>query len=322
MTDPVVPEPIPTPAVDVSSDVSAPIVVRELDVAGPDGAVLHAYDTGAPDGVEDPLVVVWFHGTPNIGPPPAPLFDAGRRHGIRWVGYDRPGYGGSTPRPDRSVASAATDLRRVLDHLGIDGFAAMGHSGGGPHALAAAALMPERVRSVAVMSPVAPYGPATAEGLDWFAGLAPAGEASLRAAVAGRAAKERHEAAVADGPEQSAEDIGFLPVDEDVLAGPWGWLGSVVRPAMAAGAGPVVDDDLAYVRDWGFDPADVTAPTLVVHGDADGMVPASHGRWLAARVPDAELWVEAGGGHISVLSRAEDALDWLAEHARRLKRPR
>ncbi|WP_242653120.1 alpha/beta fold hydrolase [Intrasporangium flavum] len=315
MSDPVVPEPNPSPAPDAPGDPSVVVDVRELDVAGPDGAVLRAYDTGAPDGVAEPLVVVWFHGTPNIGPPPAPLFDAGRRHGVRWVGYDRPGYGGSTPRPDRSVASAAGDLERVLDHLGIDTFAAMGHSGGGPHALAAAALLPDRVRSVVAMSPVAPYGPVTAEGLDWFAGLAPAGEASLRAAVAGREAKEAHEAGLVDGPEQSAEDIGFLPVDEVMFDGPWRWLVSVVRPALAAGAGPVVDDDLAYVRDWGFDPAEVTAPTLVVHGDADGMVPASHGRWLAGRVPGAELWVEEGGGHISVLSRAEDALDWLAEHA-------
>jgi pimeloyl-ACP methyl ester carboxylesterase len=296
--------------------VPEPPVVRELDVEAPDGSVLHVYDTGAPDGVADPPVVVWFHGTPNIGPPPVPLFPAGRRHGVRWVGYDRPGYGGSTPRPDRSVGSAADDVRRVLDHLGVGTFSAMGHSGGGSHVLAAAALLPTRVRSAVAISPVAPYGPATAAGIDWFAGMAPGGEASLRAAVAGRAAKERHEAAGAGGPEPSAEDLGFLPADEAMFAGPWGWFGSVVGPAVAAGPAPVVDDDLAYVRDWGFDPAEVTAPTLVVHGEADRMVPASHGRWLAGRVPGAELWVEPGAGHISVLARAEDALDWLVEHAR------
>ena len=70
-------------------------------------------------------------------------------------------------------------------------FAVMGHSGGGPHALACGALLPDRVVAVVVGAGLAPYG---ADGLDWFAGMVPAGVASLRAAVAGRAAKEAHQA--------------------------------------------------------------------------------------------------------------------------------
>jgi pimeloyl-ACP methyl ester carboxylesterase len=291
----------------------ATIPVTESDVDLGDGHVLHVYDTGDPGTPHvEPLVVVWHHGTPNIGAPPRPLFDAAARLGIRWVSYDRPGYGGSTPRPDRDVASAARDVAAVADALGADSFAVMGHSGGGTHALAPAALLGERVRGVVSISPVAPFG---ASGLDWFAGMAPGGEASLRAAAAGRKAKEAHEAAAAQVPEGEV-DFGFVPADEAAFSGPWGWLGSVVGPAMAAGPAALIDDDLAYVSDWGFDPAGIVAPTLVVHGGADRMVPASHGEWLAGAIPGAGLWLQPDDGHISVLRTAEQALTWLARTTR------
>jgi len=302
-----------TPSTSSTPTTPVTVTVTESDVDLGDGHVLHVYDTGDPGttGVE-PLVVVWHHGTPNIGAPPRPLFDAAARLGIRWVSYDRPGYGGSTARPGRDVASAARDVAAVADHLGVGSFAVMGHSGGGTHALAPAALLGDRVRGVVSVSPVAPFG---ASGLDWFAGMAPGGEASLRAAAAGREAKETHEAAAAQVPEDEV-DFGFVPADEEAFSGPWGWFGSVVGPAMAAGPAALIDDDLAYVSDWGFDPADIAAPTLVVHGAADRMVPASHGEWLARAIPGAELWLQPGDGHISVLRTAEDALTWLARAAR------
>jgi pimeloyl-ACP methyl ester carboxylesterase len=289
------------------------VTVTESDVDLGDGHVLHAYDTGDPgtQGVE-PLVVVWHHGTPNIGAPPRPLFDAAARLGIRWVSYDRPGYGGSTARPGRDVASAARDVAAVVDSLGVGSFAVMGHSGGGTHALAPAALLGDRVRGVVSISPVAPFG---ASGLDWFGGMAPGGEASLRAAAAGRAAKEAHEAAAGQAAEGEI-DFGFVPADEAAFSGPWGWLGSVVGPAMAAGPAALIDDDLAYVSDWGFEPGDVAAPTLVVHGGADRMVPPSHGEWLAGAIAGAQLRLQPDDGHISVLRTAEEALTWLAGAAR------
>jgi pimeloyl-ACP methyl ester carboxylesterase len=84
-----------------------------------------------------------------------------------------------------------------------------------------------------------------------------------------------------------------------------------VRPALASGPAAAIDDDLAYVRPWGCDPAAVAAPTLIVHGGADRVVPAAHGDWLAARCPNAELRSYEGDGHISVLAHAEAALEWL-----------
>lgn len=273
----------------------------ETDVALADGRTLHAYDTGG----DGPLVVFWHHGTPNLGTPPAPLF----RPGVRWISYDRPGYGGSTPRPDRDVASAAGDAAAVADALGVPRFALLGHSGGGPHALACAALLPDRALAVASVSGLAPYG---AEGLDWFAGMAPGSEASLRAAAEGRTAKEKHEAAGEDA------DIGFIAADWAALDGEWSWFNSVVGPAMAAGPAALIDDDLAYVRPWGFDPATITVPVLLAHGGGDRMVPSGHSRWLADHCPTAELRVIPAEGHVSVLAATgADTVTWLTGHGTR-----
>jgi pimeloyl-ACP methyl ester carboxylesterase len=278
--------------------------VHELDVSLPDGRTLHAYDRGDPSG--DRVAVIWHHGTPNIGPPPEPLFEAADRLGLRWIGYDRPGYGGSTPHPGRTIADAATNAAAVADRLGIDRFAVMGHSGGGPHALACAALLPDRVRAAVSMSGLAPF---TASGLDWFAGMIPDGEASLRAAAGGRAAKEQYELSGAEyDPQFTASDLA-------TLEGEWRWIGSVVGPALAAGPGGLIDDDVAYVEPWGFDPASIAAPVLLVHGESDGIVPVSHGRWLSEHISDAQWWPRPEAGHVSVLESAGAALDWLAAHA-------
>jgi len=186
------------------------LCVTETDLELGDGRTLHAYDTGADDAVGR-LAVFWHHGTPNIGAPPEPLFPAAARLGIRWVSYDRPGYGGSTPCPDRAEASAAADASAVADALGIDRFAVMDHSGGGSHALACGALLPGRVLGVIVVAGLAPFG---TEGLDWFEGFGPGGVAELRAAAAGRAALEKH-------LEESDGKPDFTPEDEAALAGEW-----------------------------------------------------------------------------------------------------
>src|SRR5215210_3425405 len=144
----------------------------ETDLELGDGRTLHVYDTGDAYGR---LAVFWHHGTPNIGAPPEPLFAAAEDLGIRWVSYDRAGYGRSTPDPGRNLASAAAGVSAVADRLGIDRFALMGHSGGGSHA------------------------------------LAPSGVASLGAAAEGRVAKERFQASDAEyDPEFTAADHAAL----------------------------------------------------------------------------------------------------------------
>jgi pimeloyl-ACP methyl ester carboxylesterase len=278
------------------------MTIREFDVALPDRRVLHGYDTGG----SRSLVVVWHHGTPNIGTPPEPLFEAADRLGIRWLSYDRPGYGGSTPLRGRDVASAGKDTAALADAVGLERFAVVGHSGGSPHALACGALLSERVSAVVAVSALAPYG---AQGLDWFSGMAPSGEATLRAAAAGREAKERHEATAMD------DGSGFTSADHAALSREWGWFGSVVGPALRDGPGGLIDDDLAYVAPWGFDPTRIEAPVLLLHGAEDRIAPVAHAEWLANRIPTAELRVVPGDGHISVLTSGASALEWLAARA-------
>ena len=242
--------------------------------------------------------VFYHHGTPNIGTPPEPLY----ADGIRWIGYDRPGYGDAPAEPGRDIASAARHTERIADELGLDRFGVFGHSGGGPHALACAALLGDRVTAAVSISGLAPYG---AEGLDWFAGMAV--PRALQAAVQGRAAKEAYEA------EAHQDDPSFfIPADWAALEGTWGWFGKVVGPAMAAGPEPAIDDDLAYANGWGFDPASIAVPVLLVHGGRDACVPAAHSAWLADHIPGAELRISPGEGHISVLiDAAQPAVDWL-----------
>ncbi|HEX2905152.1 MAG TPA: alpha/beta hydrolase [Jatrophihabitans sp.] len=274
--------------------------MRERDLQLPDGGTLHCYDSESGG-----LPVFWQHGTPNVGEPPVPLEEAAQRLGVRWVSFDRPGYGGSSPQPDRTLGSTADWVQAVATELELDRFAFMGHSGGSSHALAAAARLPGQTRAVVSVAALAPFD---AAGLDWFSGMAPAGVAGLTAAAAGRAAKEEHEAS-ADAPP------AFTEADVAMFSGPWRWLGSVAGRGMANGPDPLIDDDLAYVRPWGCAPADISVPVLLVHGDQDEIVPAAHSRWLAQQVPGAELWLQPGDGHISVLSTAESALRWLVEHA-------
>ncbi|MBB5376293.1 pimeloyl-ACP methyl ester carboxylesterase [Deinococcus metalli] len=275
-------------------------MVTETALTLQNGATLHVYDTGPADG----FPVVWHHGTPNIGAPPEPLFGAATRLGLRFVAYDRPGYGGSTPRPDRPVASAAFDVLALADALELDHYSVLGHSGGSPHALASAALHPDRVVAAVSIAGLAPF---TVGGLEWFAGMYAGGQATLRAAAAGRAAKEAYEAT-----EPPFDPQMFTPADHAALNGPWSWLNAVVGPAMQSGPAPLIDDDLAYVRPWGFDPADIRVPVLLLHGLHDRVVPATHSEWLAHHIPRAELRLTPDDGHLSILNHAESALEWIA----------
>ncbi len=276
-------------------------VVTEGDVGLGDGRALHYYDTRQ-DEPDICVPVFWFHGTPNVGSPPEPLLPAAADNGLRWVSYDRPAYGGSSPNPGRDIASAVPDVAAIADALGIDRFAAVGHSGGGPHALACAALLPDRVIAVVSVSAPAPFD---AEGLDWFAGWSRSGVAEQRAALAGRAALEAYL------PTADFDPQTFTPGDQSALEGRWSWLAKVVDQAMEKGDEGMIEDLLAGAQAWGFAPADITAPVLILHGDKDRMVPGAHGEWLAAHCPTAELRLAPGAGHITVLDSAPAALKWL-----------
>jgi pimeloyl-ACP methyl ester carboxylesterase len=278
-------------------------VVTEADVELSDGRTLHYYDTRE-DESDTRVAVFWLHGSPNVGSPPEPLFPAAAGNGLRWVSYDRPAYGGSSPDPGRDIASAAADAAAIADALGLGRFAVLGHSGGGPHALACGALLPERVIAVVSVSATAPFD---AEGLDWFAGWSTSGVAEQRAARAGRAAVEAYLPTAEFDPET------FTAADQSALEGGWSWLAGVAGQAIEQGDEGMVEDLLAGAQPWGFSLADITVPVLIVHGDQDRMVPSAHGVWLAAHCQTAELRLVPGAGHITVLDSAPAALAWLRD---------
>ncbi len=275
-------------------------MTAETDLCLDDGRTLHVYDTGPPDAA---LAVFWHHGTPNTGTPPEPLFGAAAERGIRWISHDRPGYGSSAPQPGRDIAAVAADVAAIADAFGLGSFAVMGHSGGGPHALACTALLPGRVLAAAAISGPAPF---RADGLDWFAGMVPSGQAQMRAAAAGRAAYEKYLETAGYDPEM------FTAADHAALAGQWAWLARIAGEAIEGGPEGMVEDELATTAPWGFAVDQISEPVLIVHGGQDRTVPASHGAWLARHGRPAELWMRPDDGHVSVLvSSAVPALDWL-----------
>jgi pimeloyl-ACP methyl ester carboxylesterase len=270
------------------------------DVRLDDGRTVRVHDSG--DGsTSDAFTVVWHHGSPQTGALLAPLAEAAAARDIRLVSYGRPSYGGSTPRPGRDVGSAASDVAQLADALGVGRFAVMGASGGGPHALACAALLPERVVAVATLATLAPRD---AESLDWYAGMAGDG-ASLRAAEQGRDARALFEET------DEFDPTSFTDRDYAALDSAWSSLGDDVGVASAAGPDGIIDDDVAYVSPWGFDVVCIAAPVLLVHGGQDRVVPPGHSKWLLRHCQDAELWLRPREGHISILDAATLAMDWL-----------
>jgi pimeloyl-ACP methyl ester carboxylesterase len=287
--------------------------VTELDVTLRDGRTLHVFDVGDPDG----NVVLEQHGTPGSGLPYPPDIELARGRGLRVLRYDRAGYGGSTPNPNRSVADVVPDIEDVLDHLGIERYVSLGGSGGCPHSFACGALSAGCLASAAIAAPT-PYPP---DGLDWLAGMGEANVEEFNAAFAGPeklAPLLEHEAAEFRGstPEQIKEAMASVlpPVDAAVLTGERAehWKRSSDR-ALTQGIAGWCDDDLAFVKPWGFELAEIRVPTLLWQGVQDKMVPAAHGRWLADRIPGVEAHISEEDGHLSIaVGRLGEIYDWLA----------
>ena len=281
-----------------------------IDIAG--GRVLDLEATGPEDG----LPFVMQHGTPGSRVRFREIEAAVHARGLRMVTYSRPGYGASTRFPGRTVADVAGDLVAVLDHLGAERCVTLGWSGGGPHALAAAALLPRRVAAATSVAGIAPYG---APGLDFLAGMGQDNIDEFGAALAGEATLAPALAEAAAGMLGGAAEVvealsGLLPeVDRGALAGQGAEdLAAVMAEAVRTGADGWIDDDLAFVAPWGFDLADIGVPTFLWQGDEDLMVPFAHGRWLAEHVPGTVAHLQPGEGHISVfVSRVDEVLDEL-----------
>ena len=286
-------------------------VVTFIELA--DGRLLDIRVSGPADGT--PFVM--HHGTPGSLVPFRSLEAAVHRRGLRMVTYSRAGYGGSTRKLSRAVADIAPDIEALLEHLGAERCVALGWSGGGPHALASAALLPARVAGVTLLAGVGPYGQ---EDLDFLAGMGQDNIEEFGAALDGidTLAPALEEAAIAMRGASLAELVEsmatLLPdVDRAAIKGETGEdLVADTDEAVRKGAAGWIDDDLAFAKPWGFDPASISAPTFLWQGDADLMVPFAHGRWLADRIPGAVAHLLPGEGHFSIfVNRVDEVLDEL-----------
>jgi pimeloyl-ACP methyl ester carboxylesterase len=288
-------------------------------VATADGRELAVQEWGDPAG----RPVFYLHGTPGSRLERCVDSSALDRLGVRLITYDRPGYGESTPRPDRTVADAAGDTAAVADALAVRSFGVYGASGGGPHALACAALLGDRVDRVGCLAAVAPYGPGGLAGADWMAGMTPLNVDEFGAALAGRAAleaflKQPVETIRADPGGLVELLLAELPAADAAVLG---------RPDVAAmfaessaesvrvTADGWLDDDLAFTRPWGFDPADIDLPVLVWHGDLDVLVPVGHSELLAGDIPGATFDRDPDAGHLGAIDAHPKVLSWLLDQA-------
>lgn len=268
------------------------------------GRVLRVVEAGQPGG----LPVLVHHGTPASSNLYHRWVEDARARGIRLIGYDRPGYGGSTPHPERAVASVADDVAAIAKALEVDRLAVWGISGGGPHALACAALLPDLVVAAAALAAPAPYA---ADGLDWLAGMGDDNIVEFGAALESRAALERFvETATPDllsaDPEIFAQAWRSLlsPVDAGVLTQDFAtYLIGQVREGIQEQRDGWIDDDIAFTRPWGFDLSQIRIPVLLLHGEQDQFVPFSHGKWLADRIAGVDARLSADDGHLSLATR-------------------
>lgn len=263
--------------------------------------------------------LVYFHGTPGS------RFDVGFGDtvaadlGVRVIGFDRPGYGGSTAAP-YDLCSIARDVAVLADALEVDRFAVLGWSGGGPFALAAAAELGDRVTTVGVAGTLAP--PQQMPGaMDAFtdadrAALAFLPQEPERAAEHFRAANQEMLdglLAVRDDPEAPWIDWMWGESDPDVVVDPENRaaLRSVLREGLRQGVMGICWDNVAWGGPWGFELDDVRQQALVWHGEGDRMVLPANARWLADHLPHAVLTAFPGEGHLLPMAHWPEMLEAL-----------
>ncbi|WP_406389037.1 alpha/beta fold hydrolase [Streptomyces sp. NBC_00887] len=262
--------------------------------------------------------VFLLHGMPGsrLGPAPRGMILYQRK--MQLIAYDRPGYGGSDRLAGRRVVDVVEDVRAIADSLGLERFAVVGRSGGAPHALACAAMMPERVTRTAALVGLAPWD---AEGLDWFEGMAASNVLAYSAAAADPDGLAEsfisRSAEIRQDPVRLLDDLRRELTDSDRIvvndAGIRTMLLANYREGLRTSAYGWIDDAIAFCRPWGFDPADIKGPVMLWHGEKDVFSPVGHSRWLAEQIPGVTAVMEPAAAHFDALSVLPEVLNWLLD---------
>jgi pimeloyl-ACP methyl ester carboxylesterase len=290
---------------------------ERMTVAIADGRKLEVELAGPGDGT----VLIYHNGTPTAGRLFARHVDAGAARGLRHVTYSRPGYARSDRHAGRTVADCAADVGAIADALDAERVLVVGVSGGGPHALACTALLGERVLAAATVGGVAPWD---AEGLEWLEGMGEENQEEFGAALAGeeelRAYLEREGAQlVGAGGSELYAALGDLVSEPDraALTGDYAaYLADCYKAALGSGVWGWFDDDVAFLRSWGFDLGAIVPPVTIWQGEQDRFVPSAHGRWLGEHVGSARLELRPEHGHLSLhLDAYGEVLDDLLARA-------
>lgn len=262
-------------------------------------------------------LLIYHHGTPGAGPLHSDLLDPAHANDLRIVELVRPGYGNSTRQINRSVADVVTLANELADHLGFDCYVTMGWSGGGPHALANVALSPKRCVAAMSLAGVAMFNQPD---LDFLNGMGQDNLDEFGAALEGEAQVRAYlEAGLSDMQKitgtQIIDMMGSLLPKEDraSLTGEFGEnMAEIFRWAVHTGVDGWVDDDIAFVEPWGIDLSEIGNPVAIWQGATDLMVPLAHGKWLAEKVPNAQVNLVEGHGHLSIAEIAlSNGFAWL-----------
>jgi pimeloyl-ACP methyl ester carboxylesterase len=299
---------------------NAPITTYETHLA--DGRRLALSLSGDPSG--EP--VFYLHGTPGSRVGPRPTDEELIKSRVWLISFDRPGYGRSDRLESRTVADVAWDVKAIADEFGLEQFAVLGRSGGGPHALACAALLPERVTRAAALVSLAPMG---VKGLEWFDGMAKSnvlaytiaendpkalGALLMRATEEITADPTSHIAVLT--PEMPEADRRIV-ADENIRAD----LAQNFFEALRISAEGWIDDVLAFCSPWGFKVSDIKAPVYLWHGGKDRFSPVAHTQWLADRIPNAITEFPPDRAHFGALEIVPNVLSWLSGQASKVERP-
>lgn len=274
-----------------------------MSLALPDGRVIEYWTGGDPAG----RVMLMHPGTPETRVMGRWGHDAAVSAGVNLISLNRPGYGGSTPVTDPSLASAGRDTAAVAASLGLDEYAVFGLSGGGPFAVATAVADPRHVRALGVVGGIGPWRLLDGASLDPEASrclafhdagdIAGAWDCMRRDVDRAYGRLVALDDAARVGGILAGIDDSSVLLDDDAYRTLWAENMRVVMHSFNGSA----FDNLAWGATWDIDPRDVAVPTLLWYGESDKPCHPAHGRWYADRIAGSELVILPGESHLDVI---------------------